>query len=120
MTDRLIAKRNPSIRGWENYFRPFFSRKTFKSRNAYLYLRCIRSGVRRHPQKGKKRIVNKEFSVKKPNHPMGSKNFVFVTPNGFNFWVRLRKLREINLHVLQMDHAAAVMVVQILHKLNNQ
>lgn len=30
------------------------------------------------------------------------------------------QLRAINLHVLQMDHAVAVMVAQILHKLNNQ
>lgn len=53
-TTILIDKLNPVIKGWANYFRPISSRKTFESLDAYLFIKCYRYGLRRHPQKGKK------------------------------------------------------------------
>lgn len=57
------------IRGWAYYYRSFCSRKTFEAVDRYIYMSCKRYGLRRHPNKEKKWVINKYFSVKNPNFP---------------------------------------------------
>lgn len=61
---------NPVIRGWPNYHRSVFARKTFESLDAYLFIRCYRYGLRRHPQKGQKWVVKNTFLLKTQIIPM--------------------------------------------------
>jgi RNA-directed DNA polymerase len=74
-TSTLTSKMNPLIRGWGNYFRAFSSRKTFELLDSYIYQKCSRFGYRRHPNKGKKWVVEKYFSMRDLSYP--NDNWVF-------------------------------------------
>ncbi len=67
----LIAKLNPVIRGWANYFSPVVSKKTFNKLDNLLWKRLWRWSSRRHPNKSAKWVKKKYF----PN-VKGTRNWV--------------------------------------------
>ena len=50
----LIARLNPVIRGWTNYYAPHMSRQTFKRMDEYLWRQQVHWVNRRHPGKSTK------------------------------------------------------------------
>ena len=61
----LIAKLNPVIRGWANYFSTVVSKETFSKLDMLLWKRLWRWVSRRHPNKSAKWVKKKYFpSVK--------------------------------------------------------
>ena len=70
-TVALITKLKPIFRGWANYYRYCNASKTF-SKIDHLFWLCIYPWcVRRHPNKGKRWIVQKYF------HTIGNNHWVF-------------------------------------------
>nr|WP_293139387.1 group II intron maturase-specific domain-containing protein [Okeania sp. SIO3I5] len=61
-TKAIIAKLNPVIRGWANYFSTVVSKKVFSKMNERLWKRLGRWASRRHPNKSAKWIKKKYFS----------------------------------------------------------
>ena len=61
-TKALIAKLNPVITGWANYFSTVVSKKVFSKMDERLWKRLGRWASRRHPNKSAKWIKKKYFS----------------------------------------------------------
>ncbi|MBN2569579.1 MAG: group II intron reverse transcriptase/maturase [Deltaproteobacteria bacterium] len=55
----LIAKLNPVIRGWCNYYKHVCSKRTFDSLSYFLWQNLRRWGLRRHRGKSTKYVANK-------------------------------------------------------------
>ncbi len=64
----LINKLAPIIRGWTNYYKTVCSSRTFKKLNFLLFNKLYRWSLRRHPNKGKKWVVNKYWHTIKNNN----------------------------------------------------
>ena len=47
----IVAKLNPIIRGWANYYKVGVSRKVFESLDSWMYIRARRYAKRMHPKK---------------------------------------------------------------------
>ena len=60
-TKALIAKLNPVIRGWANYFSTVVSKEIFSKMNMLLVKRLWRWATRRHPNKPAKWVKDKYF-----------------------------------------------------------
>jgi len=67
----LIAKLNPVIKGYANYFSNQFSRETYRKLDRLLGQRLWRWASRRHPNKSASWVKKKYFS------PVKTKNWVF-------------------------------------------
>ena len=55
----LILSLTPIIKGWANYYKTVCSKKTFSKVENLLKMKLFKWGWRRHPNKGKKWVVNK-------------------------------------------------------------
>ena len=60
-TKALIAKLNPIIRGWANYFSTVVSKEVYSKIDHLLWKRLGQWGTRRHPNKSAKWVKNKYF-----------------------------------------------------------
>ena len=60
-TKALIARLNPVIRGWANYFSSPVSKETFSKLDHLVWKRLWRWANRRHPNKSAKWVKNKYF-----------------------------------------------------------
>ncbi|OZH55325.1 hypothetical protein AFK68_05360, partial [Hydrocoleum sp. CS-953] len=60
-TKALIAKLNPVIKGWANYFSDVVSKEMFNSLDHLLVIRLWRWAKRRHPNKSAKWVKKKYF-----------------------------------------------------------
>lgn len=69
----LIAKLNPIIRGWCNYFSIGCSSKVFSRLDYLIFWKLWKWGVKRHRNKGKKWIRSKYFRT------VGGDNWTFAT-----------------------------------------
>ena len=67
----LIAKLAPVIRGWSNYYRTVCSKETYSKVYSLLFLKLLRWGYRRHPNKSKTWSNNKYW------HTVGMNNWRF-------------------------------------------
>ncbi|WP_414590121.1 group II intron reverse transcriptase/maturase, partial [Scytonema sp. PCC 10023] len=65
---KLIAKLNPLVRGWCNYYRYSVSSSVLQDIEHYLILRAIRWTKRNHPNKSKKWRINQYFGFH-PHYP---------------------------------------------------
>jgi RNA-directed DNA polymerase len=74
-TDNLIAKLNPLIRGWGNYYRHVVSQHAFDKIDSAMWEMTWQWAKRRHPNKSLKWIKSKYFQRK------GPKNWVFREKN---------------------------------------
>jgi RNA-directed DNA polymerase len=59
----LIAKLNPLIRGWCNYYRIAVSKETYAGCDHVLYEQLRRWGQRRHPDQGKRWVAQKYWRL---------------------------------------------------------
>ncbi len=59
----LIAKLNPMIRGWSNYFKTVVSKETYNDMDEYLWKLLWQWGKRRHPNKSGGWIAGKYWTV---------------------------------------------------------
>ncbi|MGK7921302.1 MAG: group II intron reverse transcriptase/maturase [Trichodesmium sp.] len=66
-TNALIARLNPVIRGWANYFSTQVSKKAFSKMDMLVWKRLWRWASRRHPNKSAKWVKNKYFQKIKGN-----------------------------------------------------
>ncbi len=64
----LISKLNPIIRGWCNYYKTVCSKETYSKVGHLMFQRLKRWAYRRHPNKGKKWIVNKYWYTVGDDH----------------------------------------------------
>ena len=60
--EALIAKLNPVIRGWANYYSSVVSKETFYTLDNLLWKRLWRWAKRRHPNKSSEWVKTKYFS----------------------------------------------------------
>jgi RNA-directed DNA polymerase len=74
--ENLIRQLNPVIAGWSHYYRAVVSKKVFHTLDQKLYHRLARWARHRHPQKGRRWVVNRYWRANK------GKNWVFGAPNG--------------------------------------
>ncbi|BAY14126.1 RNA-directed DNA polymerase (plasmid) [Calothrix sp. NIES-2098] len=73
----LIAKLNPVIRGWVNYYSTVVSKETFSTLDHLVYQKLSRWAQRRHPNKSAAWVTRKYW------HTVGGDNWVFaVTKDG--------------------------------------
>lgn len=73
----LIAKLNPVIRGWVNYYSTVVSKETFSTLDHLVYRKLSRWANRRHPGKSGAWITNKYWNT------VGGNNWIFsVTKDG--------------------------------------
>jgi RNA-directed DNA polymerase len=70
----LIAKLNPIIRGWCNYFSTGVSQKIFSKIWHLTVWKLLKWGNKRHPNQGRKWIRSKYFQT------IGGDNWTFATP----------------------------------------
>ena len=68
----LIARLNPMIRGWANYYATVISKQVFSKLDDMVYQKLVAWATRRHPQKGAKWVANKYW------HSIGDNNWVFA------------------------------------------
>ena len=61
--DTLIARLNPKIRGWANYYKHVCSKKIFNKLDSDLWRMLWNWSKRRHPKKGKRWVVDKYFKT---------------------------------------------------------
>nr|WPV76427.1 RT-like putative protein [Naviculales sp.] len=71
--EELIAKLNPIIRGWTNYYAFTDNNKTFKEADERMFWRLFRYACNRHKSKGKKWISRKYF------HSFEGRTWIFAT-----------------------------------------
>ena len=69
----LIAKLNPIIRGWTNYYAFTDNKKTFKKCDERMFWRLFRYACNRHKSKGKKWVARKYF------HSFKGRKWIFGT-----------------------------------------
>ena len=74
----LIAKLNPIIRGWCNYFSTVVSQKIFERLGDLVFWKLLKWGRHRHRNKGRKWIRLKYFKT------IESNNWAFATKEGKN------------------------------------
>jgi len=70
--DRLITILQPKITGWANYYKTVHSSEAFSKLDHLLFKRLSQWSYRRHPNKGKKWVVEKYFG----HH--GTRNWMFM------------------------------------------
>jgi RNA-directed DNA polymerase len=63
--ESLIAKLNPVLRGWAEYHKKVVAKKTFSSIDYRIYWRLMRWGLRRHPRKSGKWVLERYWT--RPN-----------------------------------------------------
>jgi len=73
--EELIAKLNPIIRGWTQYYAYTDNNTTFKYCDERMFWRLFRYACNRHKQKGKKWIIKKYF------HTFQGRKWIFGTPD---------------------------------------
>ena len=69
----LIARLNPIIRGWANYYRAVISKETYSELKNKVYLKLRSWAQRRHPNKSGEWVAKKYWKT------IGGKNWVFAT-----------------------------------------
>jgi len=69
----LIARLNPTIRGWANYYRTVVSKEIYAELNTRVYRKLESWAKRRHPKKSGKWVANKYWQT------IGGDNWVFAT-----------------------------------------
>jgi RNA-directed DNA polymerase len=91
----LIARLNPIIRGWANYYRTVVSKEIYAELDNKVYLKLKRWGQRRHPNKSGYWVADKYWQT------IGNDNWVFATKQERNNPLRLQKhsATEIMRHV---------------------
>ncbi|MEN8217088.1 MAG: group II intron reverse transcriptase/maturase [Pseudomonadota bacterium] len=72
----LIAKLQPKITGWCNYYKEFHSNEAFSKLDYFLWERLFWWAKRKHPNKSKNWIIEKYFGYK------DGKNWVFMAKKG--------------------------------------
>ncbi len=60
--ESLIAKLNPVLRGWAEYHKGVVAKKTFSTLDNQIYWRLMRWGLRRHPRKSKKWVLERYWT----------------------------------------------------------
>jgi len=60
--ESLIAKLNPVLRGWAEYHKGVVAKKTFSTLDSQIYWRLMRWGLRRHPRKSKKWVLERYWT----------------------------------------------------------
>jgi len=100
--EELIAKLNPIIRGWTQYYAFTDNAETFRYCDERMFWRLLKYACNRHNQKGKKWIINKYF------HTFEGRKWIFATPDrklrlklyskgvGRNRYVKVKK-REVTI-----------------------
>lgn len=73
--EELIAKINPIVRGWTNYYAFTDNADTFRYCDNRMFWRLFRYACNRHTSKGKKWIADKYF------HTFEGRKWIFSTPN---------------------------------------
>jgi len=91
----LIARLNPIIRGWANYYRTVVSKEAYSELNKKVYLKLKSWAQRRHPNKSGTWVANKYWQT------IGGDNWVFATKQEGKDPLRLLKhsATEIMRHV---------------------
>jgi len=72
----VIKKIQPLITGWANVYKEFHASEAFSKLDYLLYKRLLQWACRRHPNKGKKWVVEKYFGH------MNGRNWVFMDKRG--------------------------------------
>ncbi len=75
----LIARLNPIIRGWANYYANVVSKKVYQKMDELVYQKLVAWATRRHPQKGSKWVANKYW------HSIGENHWVFASKKQEDF-----------------------------------
>ena len=60
--ESLIAKLNPILRGWAEYHKGSVAKKTFSTLDHQIYWRLMRWGLRRHPRKSRKWVLERYWT----------------------------------------------------------
>jgi len=68
----LIARLNPIIRGWANYYATVVSKQVYSKLDELMYKKLAAWATRRHPQKGEKWVAKKYW------HSIGDNNWAFA------------------------------------------
>lgn len=58
----VIHQLNATLRGWGNYYRHVVSKEAFRAIDYDTFYKCLRWGLRRHPNKSKRWVINRYFS----------------------------------------------------------
>jgi RNA-directed DNA polymerase len=58
-TERLIRKLNPVLRGWAEYHKGVVAKAAFSRLDQQIYWKLMRWGLRRHPRKSRKWVLNR-------------------------------------------------------------
>jgi len=58
-TERLIRKLNPVLRGWAEYHKGVVAKAAFSRLDQQIFWRLMRWGLRRHPRKSSKWVLNR-------------------------------------------------------------
>jgi len=84
---------NPILRGWALYYRGTSAGETFGSMDQWIWQRLFRWGCRRHPQKGKRWVIEKYYD-RRPFKPNRKSQVFFGTENDGrkNFLFRMTEL----------------------------
>lgn len=97
----LIAKLNPVIRGWVNYYSTVVSSETFSTLDHMVYKKLSRWAQRRHPGKTGAWITSKYW------HTVGDDNWVFsVTKDGKVAETLIKHAKDIVRHVKVKGNAS--------------
>jgi len=91
----MIAKLNPIIRGWCNYYRTVVSRETFEEMDYYLWTLTWKWANRRHPNKTGKWVAGKYWTPNKDRQW----NFIGKLKNGDEVELLQHSETEIIRHV---------------------
>ena len=90
----LIAKLAPIIIGWANYYRTVCSKEVYSKLEHLLVIKLLRWAKRRHPNKGKRWVVNKYWQT------IGGNNWRFgCTKNEATYLLPLYTKIEIVRHI---------------------
>ncbi|MBC6478175.1 MAG: group II intron reverse transcriptase/maturase [Hormoscilla sp. GM7CHS1pb] len=93
--EALIAKLNPIIRGWSNYYKAVVSKKTYSDMDNFLWEQTWQWACRRHPNKSHHWIVDKYWKTQE-----GRKwNFVGKLRDGIEIKLHRHSETEILRHV---------------------